>query len=144
MHTAIGVVIALLALVAFFVYAQLPPHHADYRGGAFALGSVAAAAALSYWLWCANRCLRDDVSANAEAIEDARAELRTAKAEVLAKLDGMALHVSEIAQAVAENQGSTKELTAALGEVSKGLTVLTECYLQEGTIPPKDGPPETW
>lgn len=153
-HVAIGCVIALLALAAFFVYTQLPAAHADYRGGALALGIVAAVAALTYWLWCTSQCLRADVRANAVAIEDARAELRTAKAEVLARLDGLAGRFDAIADEIAQNRGSIKELTDAtdettnaLGKLAKELKALRECYLQEGTIPsPRkdDAPRENW
>lgn len=153
MHVVIGCVIALLALTAFFVYAQLPNEHDKYRSGALALGIVAAVAALTYWLWCTSQCLRADVRANAVAIEDARAEIRTAKAEVLARLDGLAGRLDSIADETAQNRGSIKELTdtadqtaAALDKVAKAMKALQECYLQEGTIPAprKDQDRETW
>jgi hypothetical protein len=143
-HVAIGCVIALLALTAFFVYTQLPARHGDYRGGALSLGILAGVGALTYWLWCTSQCLWVDIRANAVAIEDARAELRTAKAEMFAKVDALDLRIDIIAEDITENRGSIKEVTDALGDVAKGLKALRECYLQEGLNHDPLDPPETW
>lgn len=152
LHTVCGVVLALITITAFWAHIEIPPGHPN-KGTALGISIFSGCTALTYWLWCGQQCTRAGMQDIAESVEDARAELRTAKAEVLAKIDGMAAHVSEIDAVVAENQGSIKELTdavdgltASLGKVAQGLRALRECYLQEGTIPEadEDVPPETW
>jgi hypothetical protein len=161
-HVTIGCLIALIALASFFVYTQLPTEHAHYRGSALTLTIVASVGALSYWLWCASQCLHADVRANGAAIEEARdearAEIRTAKAEVLARSDTtthrLDARISALAEEVAENRRSIKELTdafsantAAMVAMTKAFNVLRECYLQEGTTQSRadqEAPRENW
>lgn len=146
-HVVIGCVIALVALVALFVYFQLPSPHSHYRGVALALTIIASAGALSYWLWCTSQCLRANVRANGYAIEDVRAELRTAKAEVLAKLDGLSGRIDTIDEEITENRGAIKEVTDAVDDLAKAIRALRECYLQEGTIPKREdeeAPHQDW
>lgn len=153
-HVVIGCIIALIALVALFVYFQLPAVH-PHRGGALALAIIASAGALSYWLWCASQCLKADVQDNAQAIEDARAEIRNVKAETLAKLDTVIGRLDELSEETGGNRGAIKELTdavdanaAAIAAMTKALNVLRECYLQEGTVEnareKKEEPRDTW
>lgn len=162
-HVVIGCLIALVALAAMFAYFQLPNSH--HRSVALTITVIASAGALSYWLWCASQCLRADVRANAVAIEDARdearAETRAAKAEVLARhdtsTDRLDARISGLGEDVADHSRSIKELTdafeantAAMIAMTKAFKVLRECYLQQGTAQdahdkePKEAPPEDW
>jgi len=141
-HVAIGCLLALVALCAFFVYTQLPAEQAHLRGSALALAIVGSVAAMSYWLWCASQCLRSDVRDNGTAIEDARAELRTAKAEIFAKLDSIIARLDDLGDEVGQNRGEIKELTDAVDgaaeavrEIAGDVVALQECYLTEGEIP---------
>jgi len=151
-HVVIGCLIALVALAAMFAYFQLPTSH--YRGVALTIAIIASAGALSYWLWCASQCLHADVRANGVAIDDARAEIRTAKAEALARLDRVLTVLGELREEIGQNRGAIKEHTdavdantAAVTAMTKALNVLRECYLQEGVIQqdqPKEAPRKNW
>jgi hypothetical protein len=134
-HVVIGCTIALIAITAFWVYTQLPSHQANYRGTAFAIALIAAFGVTSYGLLCANHRLKFHVDDNAEAIEAARAELRTAKAELFVKLDRIAARLDELGSEVGQNSGTIKELTDAVDEARNSVEVLQDCYSKEGQAP---------
>lgn len=141
-HVVIGCTIALIGILAFWVYTQLPSHQANYRGTAFAIALIAAFGVTSYGLLCANHRLKFHVDDNAEAIQGARAELRTAKAEISAKidllapkLDTIAARLDELGNEVSENRGAIKELTDAVDEARNSVEALQDCYLEEGQAP---------
>jgi hypothetical protein len=141
-HVAIGCVIALIAVTAFWVALQLPAELAHYRFGALTITFVAAVGAISYGLLCANHRLKFHVNDNAHAIDAARAELRTAKAQTFAKvdlldakLDRIAARLDELGDDVGQNHGAIKELTDAVDEASNAVEALQDCYLEEGQAP---------
>lgn len=137
-HVAIGCTIALIAVTAFWVYTQLPSHQANYRGAAFAIALTAAFGVTSYGLLCANHRLKFHVDDNAEAIEAARAELRTAKAQTFAKIDLLGAKLDTVAARLDEfggELGAIKELADAVDEAKLSVEALQDCYLEEGQAP---------
>lgn len=129
-HAGIGIVLALIAITAFWVHFQLPEAN-PYKETATEIGLLAGFGALSYWLWCdlqrgrAERLDIDDAVAAAVAAAEAR------EARLLAVLQ-------EMSEAVCANGTAVKELDGAVTENTGAIEALQDCYLEEGQAPPKE------
>lgn len=124
-HTGIGIVLALIAVMAFWVHFQLPVGHA-YKVTAAIIGFVASCLALAYWLWCTLQRARADLRDAKRAAEEMEARLIVIIDEAAANLSGQA----------AENRGAIKELRESVDENTGAVEALQDTYIEEGK-PPK-------
>lgn len=105
-HLVVGIVLALIAIVAFWVHFQLATHSA-YRATAIGVGLLAACTALTYWLWCAIQCLRAETAEHREATD-------------------------AITEDVDELRGDLDRIEEAVKELTGAVNALQDCYLKEG------------
>lgn len=119
-HAAVGVVLALIAVMAFWVHIELPIGHI-YRGTALAIGVVGSGFALTYWAVCTVQCGRAETADVAETLQAVDERQRVILAAV---------------QGVADQGGSNADAVGGLGkkiaENTGALEALQDTYLNEG------------
>lgn len=150
-HVVVGILIALIAITAFWANSQLP-HSNDYRGTAIGIGVVGAFSAIAYWLKCdlqRGRIERHDI---ADTLDATAREAREREGRLLAVLERIDANLVEnrgaikkIADAVDVNTAAIKELREAVGantetvaENTGAVEALQDCYREEGKAPDFD------
>lgn len=120
-HTGIGTLIALTAIMGFWMHLQLPVGH-TYRGSALAIGIVGSGFALTYWAVCTVQCGRTDTAAVAEAIQAVEERQRV----ILAAIQGIddqnaatGTAIEELNKAITENTGAIEALQDAFLKEAK-------------------------
>jgi hypothetical protein len=131
-HFGIGIALAVIAVTAFLIHVELPTG-SPYTGDSLAVGIVASGGTLTYWLWCCIQRLRAEnrgLAKDAEAAEAAAEQRATAAKEreeqILRTLEDTVSSLASIAEGLAQNGGSIKELTDAMDEHTRAVTALTD------------------
>lgn len=125
-HAVIGAILMLLTLAAWWVHFALPASN-TYQPTAADIANLAGSVTLAFWLFCVVQRNRSDAEEFDERATAAIAEAEAREKRLLAAF-------REVAEEVAENRGSIKELQDSVDEAIKAVEALQNCYLREGTL----------
>jgi hypothetical protein len=131
LHTAIGVLLALVTITAFWAHIELPAGHSN-KGTAVGVGLLSGCTALTYWLWCGQQCTRAETKDVGEAIVAAEAKAAEREERLLAVLRECADQLRENGSAIKELKDAVDGNTEAVAEAIGAVEALQDSYTREG------------
>lgn len=137
LHLAIGLILAAGAITAYIAHFALPLND-PYRETAANVGNLAGFVAAIYCVWCTSRGTRADTADLTQVTEDAIAAAAERQAGIQSTIEAattaILVALREIAEQLAEDRGTIKELTDTITEATGAVEALQDCYLAAGQV----------
>lgn len=137
LHLIAVLALTAAAIAAYILHFSLPLDD-PYRGTAANVGNLCGFVAVGYCVLCVSRRNRSDTADLTEVTQTAIQAAAERQAGIQSTLEAattaILLSLREIAEQLAEDRGTIKELDEAIAGAAEAVEALQDCYLAEGQI----------